>query len=237
MAIVDYAVIVILILFFVKGYKSGFLGMLGWLVGLLVGIWIAGQYYLQVGDWLAQYIKTQIIALGLGYIIVLVLVMAIVGIIFWVLNRIFNFLPVIGFFNKILGGVLGLIEAIIILGIVFWLVVAVPFSNPVVDSINKAQLRQPIVNMTAVIRGMLPESLKALAEVGQSLKVNNIDFNNFDPNNINWNNVDPSKINFAALPDAAIKDFASQFSEEQITEFMKKLSPQQAADLRIKLSQ
>src|SRR3990167_4942363 len=116
---VDYAVITLLVLFFIKGYKTVFIGMIGWIVGLLVGIWLAGQNYLRAADWLGQWIDNQFVAAGVGFIGVFIVVMLAVTALFLIVNKIFHFIPVFGFFNKLLGGALGIIESIIILGILF----------------------------------------------------------------------------------------------------------------------
>jgi membrane protein required for colicin V production len=162
MNIVDYIVIVFLLLFFWRGFARGFIGTLAWLAGLIIGTWLAGQFYVQVGIWLDQWIHNQSIAALVSFIGVLVVSMGIVGLLFAVANKMFNMIPVIGFINHLLGGLLGLVEALLLAGMIFWFVTLIPLHNAYTKAIADAKLRQPVTNVSAAIRWFLPQSLKAV---------------------------------------------------------------------------
>jgi len=175
MLIVDYVVITFLLVFFWKGFRSGLVGMLGWLAGWLAGIWLAGRFYQTVAGWLAPYLSNQIVASIIAFIAVMIAVVIVVGIVFRIVNRVFNLIPVIGFLNKFIGGLLGVVEAMIILGIGFWLVTLIPFSNSFTRAVQDSQLRPPIVQATSIVRNLIPQSLKALADINRQLQDFDID--------------------------------------------------------------
>lgn len=162
MNIVDYILIVVLIFFFWRGFVRGFIGTLAWLAGLLIGTWLAGQFYVQVGVWLDQWIHQQALSAMISFVGVLVLSMALIGIIFAVANKMFNMIPVIGYINHILGGVVGLVEAVLLIGIIFWFVTLLPLQNAYTTAIKDAKLRPPLVTASSAIRWFLPRSLKAV---------------------------------------------------------------------------
>jgi len=148
--------------------------MLGWLIGLIAGIWLAGQYYSQVAGWLGQWIDNFGLTLVLGFIGVWVIVMVSVGIVFWVINKIFNFIPVIGFVNRFTGGLLGLLECVLILALVFWLVGLSPWQNKVTNAMSEAQLK-PVLNTVADgVKILLPTSLKTLSDLKDQIPMDQL---------------------------------------------------------------
>src|SRR3989344_7005527 len=110
MLVVDIIIIGVVLYFLAKGFRSGFIKMLSFLAGVILGIWAAGQYYLQVANWLSSFIHTYLLAIVVSFVCLGVVVNVVVGLLLGLVNRIFNFLPVVGFFNKMLGGVIGLVE-------------------------------------------------------------------------------------------------------------------------------
>jgi uncharacterized membrane protein required for colicin V production len=129
MNIVDYILIGVLVIFFWRGFARGFIGTLAWLAGLIIGTWLAGMFYITVGVWLDQWIHNQSLSATVSFIGLLVLSMALVGLVFAVVNKMFNLIPVVGFINRFLGGLLGLVEAILLAGLIFWFVGLIPSDN------------------------------------------------------------------------------------------------------------
>ena len=162
MNIVDYILIVVLVLFFWRGFVRGFIGTLAWLAGLLIGTWLAGQFYVRVGVWLDQWIHQQSLSAMVSFVGVLVLSMVLIGLIFAVVNKIFNMIPVIGYINHFLGGVVGLVEAVFLIGIIFWFVTILPLQNVYTKAIQEAKLRPPLVTASSALRWFLPRSAPEL---------------------------------------------------------------------------
>jgi uncharacterized membrane protein required for colicin V production len=161
MNIVDYILIAVLLLFFWRGFVRGFIGTLAWLGGLIIGTWLAGKFYVTVGVWLDQWIHNQSLSATISFVGLLVISMGIVGLVFAVVNKMFNLIPVVGFINRFLGGLLGLVEALLLAGLIFWFVGLIPLDNDYTKAIRGAKLQQPIVSASAAIRWFLPQSLKA----------------------------------------------------------------------------
>ncbi|NNJ10052.1 CvpA family protein [Chloroflexales bacterium ZM16-3] len=80
------------------------------IVGLVVGVGMAGRYGPAVADWLSSFITDPAVAGIIGFAAVLLLVSAVASLIASVL-RIFVGLLFLGWMDHLLGGVLGLAQA------------------------------------------------------------------------------------------------------------------------------
>lgn len=126
----DIILILILFFFFTIGFVYGFVQSIGTLVGLVVGIWAANEYYLAISDWIVKAIPgLDKLFLWFNYdwftvivfILFAVLVLKLVGLVFTGIDRIVRLLYIIPFFktfNRILGALVGLLEAGLIIGLI-----------------------------------------------------------------------------------------------------------------------
>ncbi|HSD12429.1 MAG TPA: CvpA family protein, partial [Patescibacteria group bacterium] len=111
MNVVDISLLVALGGFVLYGFWFGIIHMVGALLGVVVGAVAAGRLYGPVAHWLLPFVgSNENLAKILGFFIVFVLVNKLVGLAFWIIEKIFKFISIIPFlktFNRLLGAALG----------------------------------------------------------------------------------------------------------------------------------
>ncbi|MFH0874010.1 MAG: CvpA family protein [Candidatus Komeilibacteria bacterium] len=161
MNIVDYIIIAVLIIFFFKGFRAGIIGSLGWIIGLVAGVWAAGKYVEQAASWLDQWLHNPSWSAVLGFIGVLLIVMVIIGLFFWLANKIVNFVPFVGVVNRFFGGILGIIEGALLIGVALWFILILPLNNSFTQAINNSSLKTSFVNASGWVRALLPDWMQS----------------------------------------------------------------------------
>ena len=73
MMLLDIFIIVVIAIFVFKGLRLGLIEAVGGLVGIIVGIILANQYYLGVAGWLSSFIKSELVATIGGYILAFII--------------------------------------------------------------------------------------------------------------------------------------------------------------------
>ncbi len=157
---IDIIIIVILGLSFFRGYKRGLIGMLAWLVGMIVGIWLAGRYYQEVAVWLHQFIKSEVWATTASFAGIVLVSTGLIGGIFSLLSHFFNLIPFVGFVNRILGGALALIESILIIGLIVWFIALVPADHSFVVTVKESRVANACSQTSSFARWLLPAALR-----------------------------------------------------------------------------
>ena len=116
----DIVIIIVLAVFVFSGLKIGFIRSVLALVGIIVGVILAGRFYIQLAALLS--FMSDSIAKVVAFIIILVVVMIIAGIIAWLLTRVVSSL-MLGWVNHLLGAVFGLVFGAVFCGtiLVIWL--------------------------------------------------------------------------------------------------------------------
>lgn len=167
MAIFDTILLIILAGFIFYGLFSGLIRVLGSLVGIVVGAWVASHFYLQAFAWVEE------LAFGfnnLGKVIVFIILFSLVNrltaLIFSILNRVFDIISIIPFLktiNRLAGAILGFIEGGLILGLILY--VAVRYSvigNFFGDWLVNSEIAPRLIKFANVLAPLLPEVLKKL---------------------------------------------------------------------------
>ena len=116
----DIVIIIVLAIFVFSGLRIGFIRSVLALVGIIVGVILAGRFYVQLAALLSFMPDT--IAKVVAFIIILVVVMIIAGLLGWLLTRVVSSL-MLGWVNHLLGAVFGLVFGAVFCGaiLVIWL--------------------------------------------------------------------------------------------------------------------
>lgn len=167
MTIFDTILIVIIAGFGFYGLFFGLIRMIGNIVGILAGTFVASHYY----EWFSQY--TSWASFGsvntskiISFIILLTITSAIVGIIFYIVEKIFNLISIIPFvksINRLTGLVFGLLLGSLLVGLLIFFasrysIITSFFGQVLVDS-RIAPLLARFVN---ILSPLMPDALKAL---------------------------------------------------------------------------
>ena len=167
MSLFDIFLIIILLLFIWKGFRSGLIGALGGLLGIILAIWSGTHYMSQVSTWLIDNLDLSNPSLAniLAFIIIFIGVILVASLIISVINRIFNIIPLIDFINKLAGGMIGFIGGILALAVLVHLLSLFPISGTISDMLEKSFLASWILSVANVIKPLMPAAIKELPQL------------------------------------------------------------------------
>ncbi len=141
--------------FAVLGVYWGLIRQVLAIVGLIVGIALAGRLGPTVASWLSSFIAEPEIAGVVGFVAVLLFVSAITSLIASLL-RIFAGLLFLGWIDHLLGGVLGLVQAVLV-GTAL-LIGLVAFPSPVWSAaVEGSTMASGLLRAAGVLTALLPE--------------------------------------------------------------------------------
>ena len=112
----DWTILAVLVISTVMAFVHGFLVEVCALAGLIAGIVLAGQYYLQLVPWIGRFVHEQAAAAAIAFLFVAIGVMlaaAILGrVLRWILRSI-GF----GWADRVAGGAFGLLKGYILVAL------------------------------------------------------------------------------------------------------------------------
>lgn len=156
--------------FIVNGLYKGIIKMIGSIVALFAGIFIASRFYLIFFDWFSGFISgSENILKIVSFVIVLLLSSKIIELIFVLIEKVFKlaaFIPGTKLINNILGGVFGLVLASLLLGTLLYVMshyldIGGSVSNLIADS----SISLILLDLNKIILPLLPESLKIVKSI------------------------------------------------------------------------
>lgn len=168
--IVDLILIVFVLIFVITGFMMGLIEAVGALVGVFAGAWVAGHFYLPLATWLTPiFLGHSVAATIVAFIILFTIANRLVVFVFYLLNKIFNFIaiiPFLGSINKIAGAVLGLVEGILVAGLLLYVVSRFAGIIPwVSNNLAGSQVAHVLVRVSGVVIAMLPEALTKMVSI------------------------------------------------------------------------
>src|ERR1035437_2057742 len=110
----DIVILIMLVISLFIGLKAGLIEMGISLAGLILGMFLAGNYYQMLANRLT-FISSGKAAQIVAYIAILIVVMIVAAIVAWILSKIVSAL-MLGWLNHLGGAIVGLIMASIFIG-------------------------------------------------------------------------------------------------------------------------
>ncbi|MGD1119551.1 MAG: CvpA family protein [Dehalococcoidales bacterium] len=158
----DIVLIVVLAVFTFMGVKAGIIKILFTLVGGIVGVVLAGRFSDSLGNKMS-FISNSDTAKIVAFIIILVVVMIIAVILALIFKKIAETI-LLGWVNRIGGGILGLLTGAIFCGalIAMW----VKFHGGSV-AITDSAIARFLIKEFWVVLGLLPGSFKSVKDIFQ----------------------------------------------------------------------
>ncbi|MBI4272632.1 CvpA family protein [Candidatus Uhrbacteria bacterium] len=241
MHFLDVAILVILGAFLVIGFARGIIRQIGFIIGFIVSLLLARQYY----DDVAFYLKPSLeqwpfiadpLAAALGFFIVY----GLVGIAFHILIRIldalvnlFAFIPFLRLTNRAGGALIGLIEGILLSSAILYVVSIIPMEQ-VQDSIRQSRFAPLMVRLAGIIKPLLPDFSSVTIQPPQTIDVKEFEKQlqkfQINPNTVRDTlkqyNIDTKGLeNLPGLAPKIFKDAASE-TKKILEESQKKFTPQ-----------
>lgn len=165
----DIVILVYLGLTVLNGLRSGLIHMLGSLVGVIVGVALAGRWYEGLGQWLGAFVFSDpLIAQVAGFAILMLVFNRLFGLAFVLLNkiiRIINIIPGVSGLNKLAGGGLGLLEGVLVSGVVLYLATKFNVSPQWKEALDQSVLRPILVGVAQLVVPLLPGALKSVQSI------------------------------------------------------------------------
>ena len=163
MLIIDIILLIILLGFFIYGWQSGLIKTIGGVLGIVVGIIVAGKYYYLVADWLMPILEDKDnLARILGYLIVFVAVNVVMMVLVSVLTTVFKFVPFLTTLNRLAGAVLGLLGGTLAIGFLLIMIDKFPFAEFFTRYLEGSQIVPVIADVAGLLMPLLPEAFKEI---------------------------------------------------------------------------
>ena len=120
----DAILIVIVLGATIYGFLKGIIRMVGDFVGVLVGVWVAGNYFLPFYDWTQSlYLGNANVGKTISFLLLLAITRKLISLAVMMLDKFINFISIIPFFwtiNRLAGAVLGFLTVSLSLGIIIY---------------------------------------------------------------------------------------------------------------------
>ncbi|MEK7637325.1 MAG: CvpA family protein [Patescibacteria group bacterium] len=146
------------------GFWTGLIQAVGGVVGLFLGSIIASRYYERFAGTVAPVFGGNAIAGKVfAFILIFLLVTRLVGVLFWLVNKIFNFMAIIPglkFVNRLGGAIFGFLEGALFVGITLQFITRLPISVPFAGTIAHSTIAKYFLDVTAWLVPLFPQVIK-----------------------------------------------------------------------------
>jgi len=161
----DPLLVIIFISFVFSGFISGLVYTLGSLIGIFLGVLLAGEWYDNLAHLAGNYWGEKPVVQIIAFIILFLLISRLVGFIFRLLNKVIKIIPGVSFLNRLAGLALGAIEGAFFIGICLQFISRLApgtfFENLLVDS----EVSKFFMSISGFIVPLLPEAVKQLKSI------------------------------------------------------------------------
>lgn len=167
MNVLDIILLVALLLFAWKGFRTGLVGAIGGFFGIIFGIWASAHNMERAGEWIMHVAEFDNVALAniLGFILIFVAVNIAFGIIISIINRVFHIIPFIDFINKLLGGVVGLVGGLLAVSAFVYMLSLFTISDTIAGVVTGSELAHWAMTFAVIIKPFVPGAIKELQSI------------------------------------------------------------------------
>ncbi len=147
--------------FVLFGFWFGFIHTIGSLVGTFVGTIFATRLIDPVSELFAFIGMDSGIGKVILFILLFLLITRLVGLVFWLLGKIFGFVKHIPFAksaNRLLGGLFGFIEGVIVVGVVAYYAMQILPEDTLLTWLESSAVAEYLIGAVSVLQFMMPES-------------------------------------------------------------------------------
>jgi len=160
----DVILLIILGGFVLYGLWFGLIHALGGLVGVIVGSIITTRFYIPIAGWaMSVFGGNPNFMRVLTFSILFVVVTRLVGLLFYIFEKIFGFISVIPFMktiNRLAGAILGFIEGVFVVGGIIFIMAFFPIPGPTQTALQTSRVASYLVRTYRVMQPFLPHILR-----------------------------------------------------------------------------
>ena len=165
----DLILVLLVFGFIFFGFWTGLIHALGGLIGVIAGAAIASRVFIPLSNQYASFFGgNENLAKVVTFMVVFVVVNRLVGLIFWILEKVFKGLSVLPFIktlNRLGGAILGLIEGILVVGACLYVASRYPINDQFTQALQSSNFAKQITQYSTILTPLLPLILKQLRSV------------------------------------------------------------------------
>ncbi len=162
MSFFDLILLLLLFGFVWFGFWNGLIRTLGGIIGLVLSVFVAGQWYEVVALKLLPLLSDNLsLARLLSFILLFIITQFIIISLLKVINKIFS-LPVLNIFNRLGGGLFGLIEGGLILGLGLYFSTKLALISSWGELLNNSNVAPALISFGKILQPLLPQVLKQI---------------------------------------------------------------------------
>ncbi len=169
MSLFDLILLIILGGFVLYGLWFGLIHSLGILIGTIAGAFLAARWYEPVADWTGfLFAGHQNLARVVCFLIIFIIINRLVGLIFWIIDKIFSIISVIPFLktiNRLAGAILGFLEGVLVLGLTLYIASRFPLDQWFSDALINSRVAHYLIIVANILKPLLPEILKQIKSI------------------------------------------------------------------------
>jgi len=167
MNLLDIFLVLALLLFIWKGFRTGLVGAIGGFFGVIFGIWAASHNMQQAGEWVMRVANFDNAALAniLGFIAIFLAVNIAFGIIISVINRVFHIIPFIDFINKLMGAIVGLIGGVLALSAFVYMLSLFSISDTIANVLLGSQFAHWAMDVVVLVKPFIPDAIDQMQSI------------------------------------------------------------------------
>lgn len=154
---IDIIFLIIILFLTVVGLKKGLVRSVGGIIAIILGFYGASIFYPQFSIWLQELtsIFSATIANILSFIVLFILINRLAMILVYILDKVFS-VPIIGFVNKLLGGLFGFLGGLIIVGII--VLIFSSFSSGEIPAFENSKIVLSAEKVIELVKPLIPKS-------------------------------------------------------------------------------
>lgn len=165
----DFILLIILGGFVAYGFWFGLIHTFGVLVGTIVGAFLAARWYDDAASWLGfLFGGHQNLAKVICFLFLFIIINRLVGLLFWLIDKVFSILTVIPFLktiNRLLGAAFGFLEGVLVLGLTLYVASRFPLNQWFNDAFANSKVAHYLITTANILKPLLPEILKQIKTV------------------------------------------------------------------------
>ncbi len=163
MPLVDIILIAIVGLFVLFGLFFGLVHTLGSLIGTILGIVVTTRLIDPAFEKLGFLFGDGGLGKVILFIIIFLLISRLVGLLFWVIERVlgvFAMIPFASSINRLLGGVFGFVEGVLVVGVVLFFALQYLPDTAVKAALEQSSVADYLIATMAAIQVLFPEAVR-----------------------------------------------------------------------------
>lgn len=156
--LLDIALVLVMLLFMIRGFFRGLVDEVAGLVGIVGGIWVAGHFYARFGQLLLPYIKDPVWASMVAFAVILCATLLAVSAVAGMLRK-FLALTFTSWLNHLTGGAAGLLKGVVICALIIGLMQYFLSDAPFMAT---SQVKPYIARFSSMLINLLPLNVSQL---------------------------------------------------------------------------